>query len=91
MTYPASIHESQVLVETSRPKRIHESFPHFLPEERESLLRAFHPDYIADAFRELRIGPNKGDRTPRELADVLEGMPLVIGDTILSSRPRSER
>lgn len=87
MTYPASIRESQVLVEASRPHRIHETFPHIPPDKRESLLRAFHPDYIADAFCELRVGPNKGDRTPRELADVLEALPLIGGDAILSSTP----
>jgi succinate dehydrogenase/fumarate reductase flavoprotein subunit len=85
MAYPASIQESQILVEATRPRRIHESFPNILQDEREPLLRSFHPDYISDAFRELRVGPNKGDRTPKELADVLESMPLVPADIILSS------
>lgn len=42
------------------------------PEERERLLSSFHPDYKAGAYREIRVGPNKGDRTVSELADLLE-------------------
>ncbi len=87
MAYPASIQESVVLVENSRPKRVHETFPHIPTEERDSLLRTFHPDYITDAFRELQIGPNKGDRTPKELADVLESKPLVSADLPLPAKP----
>jgi succinate dehydrogenase/fumarate reductase flavoprotein subunit len=87
MIYPTSIHESQELVESSRAKRIHETFPKIPADERETLLHEFHPDYIAGAFRELCIGPNKGDHTPRELADILEGTSFVSKDAILPPTP----
>lgn len=77
MPYPPSIRESLAKVEASRARRLHETFARLSPSERESILRAFHPDYITDAFRELRLGPNKGQRTPRELADTLEAPSLL--------------
>lgn len=77
MSYPTRIRESLAKVEASRARRMNETFPRLSPQERESILRAFHPDYISEAFGELRIGPNRGDPTPRELAVVLEGPPLI--------------
>ena len=77
MPYPAAIQESAARVEATRPSRLSESFPRLSPEERETVLRTFHPDYIADAFRELRLGRNKGDRASRELADLLEAAPVL--------------
>ncbi|HLE30934.1 MAG TPA: FAD-binding protein [Anaerolineales bacterium] len=87
MSYPPALRESLAKVEASRPRRMHEIFPRLAPQERESLLRAFHPDYIANAFRGIRLGPNKGDRAPRELADVLEGPSLVGQFSNLSDVP----
>lgn len=77
MTYPAEMRASLDKVEASRPRRLTESFPRLDPQEREAILHTFHPDYIADAFREIRVGPNKGDRTPRELADTLEAPSIL--------------
>jgi len=87
MTYPAELHESIAKVEASRPQRLHTSFPRLTPEAREEILRAYHPDYIQDAFRSLVLGPNRGDRTPRELADTLEGTALLPSDYNLKSEP----
>ena len=77
MLYPTPIHESLVKVEASRMRRLAETHPRLSAQERETILRKFHPDYIETAFRELRLGPNRGERTPRELADALEA-PAVI-------------
>ncbi|MCJ7706567.1 MAG: FAD-binding protein, partial [Anaerolineales bacterium] len=77
MAYPAELRESLLKVEASRSRRMSETHPRLSPQEREEILRAFHPDYIADAFREIRVGPNKGDRAPLELAEALEGTPVV--------------
>ena len=32
-------------------------------EEKETLLKKFHPDYRAEQFTELRFGPNQGIRS----------------------------
>ena len=84
MSYPASIRESLAKVEASRSLRMQETHPSISPQEKESILRAFHPDYIQDAFRELRVGPNKGERTPAELADALEAPPLISPKDLLA-------
>ncbi len=82
MGYPPDMRESIKKVEATRPARLHETFPMMSPQEKEEILRRFHPDYISSAFREIRIGPNKGDRTPHELADLLEGRPLIDPDSL---------
>ncbi|MGQ9665997.1 MAG: FAD-binding protein [Anaerolineae bacterium] len=80
--YPPEMRESIKKVEATRPARLHETFPMMSPQEKEEVLRRFHPDYIASAFREIRIGPNQGDRTPHELADLLEGRPIISPDAL---------
>jgi Aspartate oxidase len=51
-------------------------------EERTALVAKFHPDFIKEQFRELRIGPNKGGRAPLEIADLLEGNSRIDPDRI---------
>ena len=87
MSYPASIRESLAKVEASRARRLQETFPRLSPQERQALLQDFHPDYIAAAFRQLRLGPNQGDRTPRELADALEARARIPVDFDLEVEP----
>lgn len=41
-------------------------------EEKDTLLATYHPDYKQDQFATLQIGPNKGERVPLELADLLQ-------------------
>jgi succinate dehydrogenase/fumarate reductase flavoprotein subunit len=87
MSYPPSIRESMAKVEASRSSRLSETYPRLSPQEREAILRAFHPDYIEDAFRVLGVGPNKGDRTPRELADALEAPALISASEVAHQDP----
>lgn len=47
-------------------------FPPMSAEERENVLRKFHPDYKPDARRKIRIGPNKGEELTTEVANMLE-------------------
>lgn len=77
MTYPNDLKASLEKVEASRARRMTEIYPRLDPRERETILHTFHPDYITDAFREIRVGPNKGDLTPRELADTLEAPSIL--------------
>ena len=43
-------------------------------EEKDALLKAYHPDYKEGAeFVNLAIGPNKGDKVPKELGALLQG------------------
>ncbi|MGD0575380.1 MAG: FAD-binding protein [Anaerolineales bacterium] len=77
MPYPELFQASLAKVGASRGRRLSQVYPRLPAVEREKLLRTFHPDYIQSAFREIAIGPNQGDRTPRELAEALEGPSLI--------------
>jgi len=59
-------------------------------EEKETLLKNFHPDYRDDTFNRLTIGPNTGDRTPKELALLLEADSLLQPTDINLNSPEFE-
>jgi succinate dehydrogenase/fumarate reductase flavoprotein subunit len=62
--------ESLEKVEQSRAARLDKPAP--LPDDSESILKNFHPDYSGKE-RTLTVGPNAGDQQfPFELADLLE-------------------
>jgi succinate dehydrogenase/fumarate reductase flavoprotein subunit len=83
MPYPASMEESKGKVEETRPKRLQKGPADRMPaEERDALVSKFHPDFLKDQFRELRIGTNKGSRVPLEVADLLEGNSRIDPDGI---------
>ena len=46
-------------------------------EEKDQLLKTYHPDYREDQFQILRAGPNKGDKVPHELASLLQARSRV--------------
>jgi succinate dehydrogenase / fumarate reductase flavoprotein subunit len=89
MTYTPEMLELIKVVEATRPQRIKERFPSMSLEEREKVLNGFHPDYITENMREIRVGISKGERTPHELATVIEGRPHVSTGFDLS-RPEFE-
>jgi hypothetical protein len=80
--YPAYMAESMRKVEGSRKKRLGETFPRIRDDEKTVLLERFHPDFRKDGMRKLLLGPNKGDMTPHELANVLEGSSRIDPDKI---------
>lgn len=83
MPYPASMEESKRKVEETRAKRLEKGVASRVSaEEREILVNKFHPDFIKEQFRELKVGPNKGSRTPLEIADLLEGNSRIDPDKI---------
>jgi succinate dehydrogenase/fumarate reductase flavoprotein subunit len=84
MTYTPEMLESIKLVEATRPTRYEQVYPTMSLEEREKVLSAFHPDFLVEGMRELKIGKSKGSRTPNELANVLEGLPHIGPDFDLS-------
>jgi len=77
MSYPAPLQELTVRVAQTRTDRLKQVWRRLSAEEKQSLLKEFHPDYRADTFVQLRIGPNRGDRTPKELALLLEADSLL--------------
>jgi succinate dehydrogenase / fumarate reductase flavoprotein subunit len=51
-------------------------------DAKRRLLEQFHPDYRSDGFREIRIGPNKGQKAMNALADILEGHSHLTSDAL---------
>ena len=83
MPYPSYMEESKRKVAETRAERLEKGpFARIPAEEREVLVNKFHPDFRKEQFRELRVGPNKGDRTPLEIADLLEGNSRIEPDRI---------
>ena len=72
-----TIQESVRKVEAARAENVKLNPARMSAEEKETLLRTFHPDYRENQFTQLRIGPNKGDKVPLELAALLEGEPRI--------------
>ena len=70
--YTPTMRDSIRRVEASRHARLQETWPMMSPAEKQEILQRFHPDYIPEGMRELRLGTAKGMRTPHELADLLE-------------------
>ena len=54
------IQESIRKVEAARAENVKLSPARMSAEEKENLLKTFHPDYRENQFTTLRIGPNKG-------------------------------
>ena len=77
--------ESIKKVEATRAERMGVEPRRMTAEEKDSLLKAFHPDYRADGFAEIQIGPNKGDKVPHELAETLQKEKFAISFNIFSS------
>ena len=48
-------------------------------EEKDELLRAFHPDYREEEFSLLDFGPNRGQKVPKELKALLQGSSRLLG------------
>lgn len=80
MTYTLEMLENIKQVEATRSQRLHQKFPAMSMEDRNKVLNTFHPDYITESMREVRLGVDKGSRMPNELADVVEGRPRIGPD-----------
>jgi succinate dehydrogenase/fumarate reductase flavoprotein subunit len=81
-SYPEMMRASIKKVEATRLVRAKEDFLKLSLKERQELLQQFHPDYREGGRREVRVGVNKGERVPNELADLFEGRSVVRPETI---------
>jgi len=84
----------EMTTETSSLSNPYDHLPSFDPEdpppvaspEREELLRRYYPDYRPDRKTTLRVGPNKGEVIPDEIASILESRSL-LGSTAMPPLP----
>lgn len=79
LPYTAEMVESMKKVEAGRKDRIGFEPKRMTADEKTALLEAFHPDYNLDSFAEIKVGPNKGQKAPKELVEVLHGESRVKG------------
>ena len=69
-------------VEATRAERMKKEPTRMTAEEKETLLKAFHPDYRTDGFAEIKIGPNKGEKAPKELTELLHSNSRLLKDKV---------
>ncbi len=74
-------------VEAARAENIKLDPRRMTAEEKEQLLAAYHPDYKQDQFTTLSMGPNKGEKVPVELAELLQANSRIAGKDIDLTAP----
>ena len=80
LPYTAEMMESIKKVEAGRAERVNGAEPRRMTaDEKTALLEAFHPDYNLDSFDEIKVGPNAGQKAPKELVETLQGKSRVLG------------
>ena len=85
--YAENFQKSLALVEAAREKNIALEPVRMTAEQKETLLATFHPDYKADEFVTLTVGPNKGDKVPTELGDILQAHSRITADSVDLTAP----
>lgn len=79
--------DSMKKVEATRAERTKNLFRRMTAEEKDAVLKEYHPDYIESAYETLKVGPNKGDKVLHELADLLQGKSRIDGLKINLDKP----
>ena len=74
--------ESVKKVEATREERMGMEPRRMSAEEKDALLKAFHPDYREEAFEEIKIGPNKGQKANKELVHLLHSNSRLLTDKV---------
>jgi len=82
MPYPVEMQNSIKKVEDSRAFRKDQGYPKFESAEKTRLLEAYHPDFVMNKKREIRIGPNQGQLAPKELVQLLESPSRLSPDAV---------
>lgn len=95
MPYPESLKKLIEKVEATRSARVErkkndEEFPPLKLEERDPVLRNFHPDFIEGTRREIKVGPSKGYAISNEIVDLLEARSRVNPYLVSLSKPDYE-
>ena len=74
--------ESVKKVEATRASRLGMEPRRMTAEEKDQLLREFHPDYRAEAFEEIKVGPNTGQKANKELVHMLHSNSRLLKDHV---------
>lgn len=74
--------ESVKKVEATRASRMGMNLRRMDAQEKDLLLKEFHPDYRESGFSTLLVGPNKGEKVPAELGVLLQANSRIYGQNI---------
>ncbi len=74
--------ESIKKVEATRDERMGMEPRRMTADEKSELLKAYHPDYREDGFAEIKVGPNKGQKAPFELGQLLHSNSRILNEKI---------
>ena len=88
--YSEKFQKSIAAVEAARDKNIALEPTRMTAQQKTDLLAAYPPDYKQDEFAELQIGPNKGDKVPKELAEILQAHSRISAENIDLENPDYE-
>ncbi|MFQ8663404.1 MAG: FAD-binding protein, partial [Lachnospiraceae bacterium] len=80
--YPENMMESIKKVEATRKERMSTEPRRLTADEKDALLKEFHPDYNPNAFAEIKVGPNKGQKAPIEQAEVLHSTSRLVNENV---------
>jgi succinate dehydrogenase / fumarate reductase flavoprotein subunit len=75
--YTKEMKDSMQRVASTREFRMTQELPLLDPVQKVDLLESYHPDFIEDVFRKLKVGPSKGTLTPKEFADLFEAKSVL--------------
>ena len=87
MPYTAELQNYIKVVEKTRPERVvrktrGEEFQGIPVDQRQDILRKFHPDFIDGTRRKIKVGPSKGYDIANEYVDILEAKSRVDPEKI---------
>ena len=75
--YSEDMREAIKRLEATRSKRLSEEHPMLSADEKKALLEQFHPDHKRGEMVEVKVGPSKGEKTPKEVEGVLHAYSRV--------------
>ncbi len=86
--YAKEFEASLKAVEAAREANIAYEPARMTAKEKEDLLTAYHPDYKKTEFTTLKVGANKGDTVPHELAEMLEANSRIKASDVDLTAPK---
>ena len=86
--YPEYLQESLKKVEANRDYNTALEPERMSLEEKDVILKDFHPDYREDQFQELQVGANKGEKVNHELAENLQAHSRMKPEDVDLEHPR---
>ncbi len=88
--YSEKYQESLAAVAAARAANLAMEPARMTAEQKETLLKTYHPDYKEEEFSVLAIGPNKGDKVPHELCEMLQAHSRITPNSVDLANPNYE-